>query len=71
MKKILFRKTAWVYMPIHPAGFIVTLLAALFMVPVLFSINRNAHSVTDAWYSVFVYASYTAFWWKWVAEKTS
>ncbi len=71
MKQIWFKRTGWFYIPLHPLGFIVTILAAVFMVPVVIAIDRNAHSVTDELYEIFVYATCTAFWWKWVAEKTS
>ena len=71
MQQIWFKKTGWLYTPVHPMGFTVTLLAVIFMVPVIIAINRNAHSVSDELYNIFVYATCTAFWWKWVAEKTS
>jgi len=71
MKQHWFKKAGWIFMPVHPLGFAVTFLAILFMVPVVIAIDRNAHSVTDELYEIFVYATCTAFWWKWVAEKTS
>jgi hypothetical protein len=71
MKQIWFKRYGWFYLPVHPFGFGVTILAVMFMVPVVIAVNRTAHSVTDELYSIFVYASCTAFWWKWVAEKTS
>ncbi len=70
-QQIWFKKSGLVYLPAHPLGYIVTLLAIVFMVPVTMAIYRNAHSVSDALYQFFVYATCTAFWWKWVAEKTS
>lgn len=66
-----FKKYGWVYLPIQAEGFIVTLLAFIFMVPVCMAIYRNGHSVSDDMYQLFVYATCTAFWWKWIAEKTS
>lgn len=66
-----FKKAGWIYLPINAAGFIVTALAILFMVPVIMAVDRNAHSVTDELYEIFIYGTCTAFWWKWVAEKTS
>ena len=71
MKQIWFKKTGWVYIPVHPMGFAVTILAIIFMVPIVIAINRNAHSVSDELYNIFIYATCTAFWWKWVAGKTS
>ncbi|MFM6926015.1 MAG: hypothetical protein ACKOU7_10980 [Ferruginibacter sp.] len=71
MKQVWFKRTRWFYFPIHPLGFAVTILAILFMMPVIMAIDRNAHSVTDELYGIFVYATCTVFWWKWVAERTS
>lgn len=71
MKQVWFKRTGWFYIPIHPLGFLVTGLAVAFMVPVVLAADRNAHSVTDEFYEIFVFATCTAFWWKWVAEKTS
>jgi hypothetical protein len=52
-------------------GFIVTFLAIAFLVPVYSAIVRNGHSVSEDLYHMFVYTTCTAFWWKWVAQKTS
>lgn len=71
MKQVWFKKMGWVYWPTHVMGVVVTLLAIAFMVPVVMTADRSAHSVTDELYEIFVYATCTAFWWKWVAEKTS
>ena len=70
MKQIWFKKTGWVYLPVSAMGVIVTLLVVAFMVPVVIAADKGAHSVTDELYEIFVYATCTAFWWKWVAEKT-
>jgi hypothetical protein len=71
MKQLWFKRTGWLYVPVHPLGFIVTILAIIFMVPIVMAVDRNAHSVTDELYSIFIYATCTAFWWKWIADKTS
>lgn len=71
MKQVCFKRAGWLYIPVHPLGFLVTILAVVFMVPVTIAINRNAHAVTDELYQLFVYGTCTAFWWKWVADKTS
>lgn len=68
---ILFKKWGWIFLPVHPIGVLVTLLAILFLVPVYGAIIRNGHSVSDDLYHMFVYTTCTAFWWKWIAEKTS
>jgi len=71
MKQIWFKKTGWMYVPVHPGGLLITLLAILFMVPVCIAVVSNGHSVSDDLYRIFVYGSCTAFWWKWIADKTS
>jgi len=71
MNIVWFKKIGWLYVPIHVAGFVVTLSAVVFLVPVYMAITRNGHSVSDDLYQLFVYTTCTAFWWKWIAEKTS
>ena len=71
MKQLWFKKAGWFYIPVHPFGFMVTLLAIVFLIPIVMAVVRNGHSVTDDLYQLFVFASCTTFWWKWVAEKTS
>lgn len=71
MKQLWFKKLGWIYFPVHFMGVLVTLLAIAFMVPVVISADRSAHSVSDELYEIFLFATCTAFWWKWVAEKTS
>jgi hypothetical protein len=66
-----FKRYGWIYVPIQTEGIIITLLAIVFLIPVYMAIIRNGHSVSDDLYHLFVYTSCTAFWWKWVAEKTS
>ncbi len=70
MKEVWFKKYGWIYLPIHSAGYIITVLAILFLLPVCIAVIRNGHSVTDDLYTIFVFASCTCFWWKWIAEKT-
>jgi len=71
MKQIWFKKAGWIYLPIHAIGILITLGAIGFMVPVCIAVIRNGHSVSDDLFEIFVYATCTAFWWKWIAEKTS
>ena len=71
MKQLWFKKMGWIYFPVHFMGVLVTLLSIAFMVPVVIAADRSAHSVSDELYEIFLFATCTAFWWKWVAEKTS
>lgn len=71
MRQHWFKRSGWVYTPIHPAGIFITLAAFAACVWFFIAIDRNSHSVSDTLINFFVYATCTAFWWKWVAEKTS
>ncbi|MEO6731434.1 MAG: hypothetical protein ABIN01_09465 [Ferruginibacter sp.] len=71
MEQAWFKKAGWAYLPIHPMGYLVTFFAILFMAPVTIAVVRNGHSVSDDLYNLFVFATCTGFWWKWIAEKTS
>lgn len=71
MQKHWFKKSGFVYLPVHLMGYLVCLLAIIFMVPVTMTTIRNGHSVSDDLYQLFVYGTCTAFWWKWIAEKTA
>lgn len=71
MKQIWFKKAGWLYLPIHAIGILITLGAVGFMVPVCMAVIRSGHSVSDDLYKIFIYTTCTAFWWKWIAEKTS
>jgi hypothetical protein len=71
MQQTWFKKSGWAYMPTHVMGVIITLLAIIFLIPIYMAITRNGHSVSDDLYEMFVYTTATAFWWKWIAEKTS
>lgn len=71
MNTTWFKKYGWFYLPVHVMGLLVTLAAVVFLVPVYLAITRNGHSVSDDLYQLFVYTSCTAFWWKWIAEKTT
>ncbi len=71
MKTNWFRQIGLFYIPVHAFGYLVTLLAILFMVPVSMAIFRNGHSISDDFYQLFIYLTCTAFWWKWIADKTS
>lgn len=71
MKQIWFRKSWWLYLPVHTMGILVTLCAIAFMVLVCMTVFKNVRPVSDGMYDVFIYGTCTGFWWKWIAEKTS
>jgi len=54
MQQVWFKKTGWVYSPVHVMGFIITAAALAFMIPVVIAVCRGAHSVTVELYDLFV-----------------
>jgi hypothetical protein len=71
MRSVWFKKLGWFYVPVHAMGLFVTGIAIIFLIPVYMAIVRSGHSVSDNLYQLFVYTTCTAFWWKWIADKTS
>lgn len=71
MKQIWFKRIGWFYLPVHILGLLVTLVAFVLMVAACIAVFRNGHSVADGLYEIFIYGTCNAFWWKWVADKTS
>lgn len=71
MNTIWFKRFGWTYVPVHLMGFVVTALGLVFLLQVGIAVTSKGHSATDDLYTLFVYASCTAFWWKWIAEKTT
>ena len=71
MNTVWFKKWGWAYVPVNGMGFMVTLIAIIFLIPVYISIFQYGSSLPDNLYHMFLYTTCVAFWWKWVAEKTS
>lgn len=45
MKQIWFKNAGWFYIPIHPLGFAVTILAIVFMVPIVMAVVQRAYDI--------------------------
>jgi hypothetical protein len=71
MKTIWFRQFGLLYIPVHFYGYIITMLAIALMVPVAVDVFKDDHAISDDLFHLFVYLTCTAFWWKWIADKTS
>lgn len=71
MKQIWFKKAGWLYLPIHAMGMLITIAAIALMVTVCIAVFKNGNSAGDELYKIFIYSTCTAFWWKWIADKTS
>ena len=66
-----FERCGWLYRPVHPLGYIVSLAALAFLVQVFLAIDARSHSVTDTLYQFYVYAAPTFLGLMWIASRTS
>ena len=66
-----FRPWGWISPPIHPIGYILTLLPLAFVIHTFLAIDRKSHSATDTLYAIFPYASASFLLWLWVADRSS
>jgi len=71
MNTIWFKRMGWIYLPVHAIGVLISVLALGLNVMFFVAIDRTSHSVSDTLINFFVYFTCVAFWWKWVADKTS
>jgi len=66
-----FRRYGWFYLPVSPAGAIVTTGALAFCVQVFLAVDRHSHSVSDTLYGVYPFIISTLLLLDWVATRTS
>lgn len=71
MKHPWFRPYGWIYWPTSWQGWLVTVLADLFVLHILLIAALRTHSVSDAFYMSFPYVVPTILLWNWVASKKS
>lgn len=71
MKKTWRKPAGLIYLPVHPAGKVATVLAVIFLIPVYSAVMRTGHFASGNLYQLFIYTTCTAFWRKRIAEKTS
>ena len=66
-----FRSWGWIYRPISPAGWILTLLLVAACAWVFVAVDRKSHSVSDTLIGVFPYATLFVIITYWVASHTA
>lgn len=71
MNTIWFKKIGWAYLPTHIIGIAITIACIVLNIIFFISIDRHSHSASDTLTTFFVYFTGVAFWWKWIADKTS
>lgn len=71
MKQTWFKKAGWLCLSLHSLGIVIILGMIVFTLAACIIILRNGHSASGGLYEVFVFPTCTAFWWEWVADKTS
>lgn len=67
----LYRDTRTIHLPVSVGGAVIDILALLFLATVIVALNRSSHSVSDMFYSLFVYAVPTFLLREWIAAKSS
>jgi hypothetical protein len=66
-----FKRFGWIYRPVHPLGYVVTLAAVAFVLQVAVVIDRQSHSASDTLYRIFPFAVPTFLGLMWIASRTS
>ncbi len=68
---VWFKKTGWLYQPVHVAGWIVLALGIIFLVSVYSAYNARAHGFGDLTYKIFPHYVCTFLLYIWVGYNTS
>jgi len=71
MSMKVYRNTRAIHLPVHTLGYVIDILAILFLITVVIALNRNSHSVSDMFYGLFVYLVPTFLLREWIASKLS
>jgi hypothetical protein len=71
VQTLWFKRWGWLYRPVHPLGFVVSLAALAFVVQVFLAIDARSHSVSDTLYQFYAYATPTFLGLMWIASRTS
>jgi len=71
MKHAWFKPYGWIYWPTTWQGWLVTVLADLFVLHILLFVITRAQSVSDAMYASFPYLVPAFLLWNWIAAKKS
>lgn len=66
-----FKQTPLLPVPVHLAGWLLSLAALALDSWFFIAIDRNSHSVSDTLIRFFIYFTAVTFWWKWIADRTS
>jgi hypothetical protein len=67
----VYRNSKIVHIPATIGGYILDILAILFIATVVMAAERNSHSVSDMFYTIFPYAVTTFLLREWIASKLS
>lgn len=66
-----FQRSGWYYVPVSPAGVVVTLLAAIFCWQVFVAVDRRAHSVSNTLHGIFPFFVCAFLLLDWITSRTS
>mgnify|MGYP000887062207 CR=1 FL=1 len=66
-----FRKGRYIYIPNSLGGYLIWLVAIVFLITVFVAIDKDSHSASDTLYGIFPYFVSTFLMIEWFASKTS
>ena len=66
-----FKKYGWFFLPVSPAGWVVTILFVIFCIHIFIAVDVHSHSVSDTLYGVFPFKVPAFFVWQWIGWNTS
>ena len=67
----IFRKSKYLHIPVSLAGYLIWLIAVVFLVTVFIAVDKDSHSASDSLYGIFPYFASTFLLIEWFASKTS
>ena len=65
-----FKPAGLLFLPVSPAGWLITVLALAFCAQVFWFVDTHSHSVSDTLYGIFPFWAPTLLGLAWVADRT-
>jgi len=69
MKHAWFKKIGWCHYPVSWQGYVILLIALLFIMSVFLAVDRASHSISETFYNMFPFVVCTAVILEWIAER--
>ncbi len=66
-----FKETGLGFLPVNLAGIVVAIAVLIFNGIYFMAVDKNSHSASDTLINFFVGFTCAAFWYQWIAKRTS